>query len=259
MTDGHRPRLGIVMPDDPIASELHSPSIWLAGRGRTDVDALTLLSPMCGGHFEDDLLATGDIERIGPVGRELAAQGCDAVIWACTSGSFIGGLDWAKRQRDDLARSADRPASSTTLAFIAALKALGATRAHLLGAYPEPVTSAFVKCLRAAGVSVGQSRALGAPDGPHSFMLPLGDLLAEFAASLPQGERDVPILIPDTAINTLDRIEAFEEMTGRVVLTANQVTLWHGLGLVGADTRIAGAGALMALDPAPESHAQETT
>lgn len=119
------PKLGIILPDDPIESEMHRLDRWLAERGREDVTAATLLSTGIGGHFEADLFATGDLEVIAPVGRELAEQGCGAVIWACTSASFIGGLDWAERQAAGLADAIGVPSSSTTLAFIAALEALG--------------------------------------------------------------------------------------------------------------------------------------
>jgi maleate cis-trans isomerase len=68
--------------------------------------------------------------------RELAARGCDAVIWACTSGSFIGGLGWAKSQQRSLEEAAGVKSTSTTLAFLAALEHRGNCKVHVLGAYP---------------------------------------------------------------------------------------------------------------------------
>src|SRR5690606_33564963 len=117
------PKLGIILPDDPIESEMHRLDKWLTARQRDDVTALTLLSKMTGGHFEADLYQTGDTAVIGPVARQLAAEGCDAIVWACTSGSFIGGLSWARAQAAAVSKTAARPATSTTLAFIAALQA----------------------------------------------------------------------------------------------------------------------------------------
>ncbi|UUP19832.1 maleate cis-trans isomerase family protein [Nitratireductor thuwali] len=240
-----RPKLGIILPDDPIASEMHRLDSWLAARGRDDVTALTLLSRIEGGHLEDILFKAGDAEVIGPVAGELAALGCDAIVWACTSGSFIGGLSWAQAQASALAVIAARPVTSTSLAFIAALNALQLDRVHLLGAYPEPVTQAFKACLASAGISVERWQALDSPDGPSSFRLSLVDEVDRFAGSLP-ARGDEPILIPDTAINSLDLVEDLERRTGRTVLTANQVSLWHGLSLLGVGTAISGAGRLLA-------------
>jgi maleate isomerase len=61
---------------------------------------------------------------------------------------------------------------------------------------------------------------------------------------------DVPsggaLLVPDTAMPTLDLIAPLERRLGRPVLTANQVTLWQGLKLGGATTRVPGLGRLFA-------------
>jgi maleate isomerase len=239
------PKLGIILPDDPIDSEMHRLDVWLEASGRRDVTARTLLSKITGGHVEADLHRTGSLDVIGPVGRQLAAEGCDAVVWACTSGSFIGGLDWAKAQAASLADAAGRPATSTTLAFIAALDFLEIRRVHVLGAYPEPVTRIFVTCLGDAGIAVERWCSLGSPDGPSSFSLSLIGEIDRFAEALPREDK-APILVPDTAINSLDLIDSLERRTGRMMLAANQVSLWHGLSLLGIAPAMPGLGRLFA-------------
>jgi maleate isomerase len=236
-------KLGIVFPKDPIPSEMHRLDRWLASRGCSDVTASTRFTEVLGGHNEPDLRAMGAPEAILPAGKALAGDGCGAVIWACTSASFIGGLDWARDQADALARATGLPSSSTTLAFIDALGSLEAPRAHLLAAYPDDVAAAFVGCLEAAGVAVGERRALGAPDGASSYRLDLAGEAARFAAALP--DDGAPILVPDTAIDSLDRVTSLERNCGRCVLTANQVTLWAGLRLLGRRAAIEGAGRLL--------------
>lgn len=239
-----KPVLGIILPDDPIDSEMHHLGDWLARHGRADVDASTMLSKATGGHFEDDLFATGDLEVIEPCARALVDRGCGVIVWACTSGSFIGGLDWARKQAESLQKAGGVPATSTTLAFIAAIQSLGQSRVHLLGAYPEPVTQALMRCLGEAGIAVEQWCALGTPDGPASFHLDLRAEVQRFADTLAD-DAAIPILIPDTAINSLDFVEILEETTGRTVLAANQVSLWHGLRLLGVDDAVPGAGHLL--------------
>ena len=41
------------------------------------------------------------------------------------------------------------------------------------------------------------------------------------------------VLVPDTAMHTLAWLESLEQVAGLPVLTANQVTVWEGLSLLG--------------------------
>jgi maleate cis-trans isomerase len=107
------------------------------------------------------------------------------------------------------------------------------------------VTRAFVTCLGDAGITVDHWCALGSPDGPSSFRLSLAEEVERFAATLPQND-DAPILVPDTAINSLDLIDSLERRTGHPVLAANQVSLWHGLSLLGLAPAMPGMGRLFA-------------
>ncbi len=61
-------------------------------------------------------------------------------------------------------------------------------------------------------------------------------------------DRDRPdadaLLVPDTAMRTLALIELLERRLGKPVLTANQVTVWEGLRLVGVTPTVPGLGTL---------------
>src|SRR3546814_3756787 len=57
------------------------------------------------------------------------------------------------------------------------------------------------------------------------------------AADHPDAEA---VLVPDTAMHTLAVIDRLEAAVGKPVLTANQVTVWKGLQLVGAAPAIPG-------------------
>jgi maleate cis-trans isomerase len=52
------------------------------------------------------------------------------------------------------------------------------------------------------------------------------------------------LLIPDTALPSLDLVDHLEAMCGRPVLTANQVTLWMALDLASHPLTVAGFGRL---------------
>jgi maleate isomerase len=192
-------------------------------------------------HATADLFQAGDIAHLGPPARELAEAGCTAIVWACTSGSFIGGLDWARAQAAELKRITGRPATSTSLAILAAAEHIGAERIDLLGTYPEDVTLVLKKLLEDGGLVVQTCVALNAPTGKDTFALDLRAAARRLAG--PSFGRN-PVVIPDTAANSLDLLEDLEAILDRPVLTAVQVSLWHGLVLMGVKPVARNAGLL---------------
>src|SRR5262245_63850773 len=79
-------------------------------------------------HRVDALLDLGSTARLADGADELRPHAPDAVIWACTSGSFVFGWDGAKTQAGEVADRLERPASSTSIAFANAIRALGVRR-----------------------------------------------------------------------------------------------------------------------------------
>lgn len=181
-------------------------------------------------HFPANMRSTASLENLLQAARVMSPLRPDAMMWACTSGSFISGLAHAKRQVDAMQELLDCPASSTSLAFIAALHHLDRQRISVLGSYPEETTTAFTRFMTEADMEVCDYCALDTPSGPHAALL--GDeRLLEAARSLDVPE-DAVVLVPDTAMPTIHLIPTLERVTNRTVLTANQVSLWEGARLL---------------------------
>ncbi len=179
------------------------------------------------------LLQTARTEYIIEAAQRLLTLRVDAVLWACTSGSFIVGRAGAEAQVRALRAVTGKPATSTSLAFIDALTALEARRVAVLATYPEPAARAFAEFLGAFGVTVGSLSVLGAANGFDAARIGAERLkLILDSADL---EGIDAVLVPDTALPSLDVVESVEASAGRPVLTANQVTLWAALGLVRHD------------------------
>ncbi len=228
------PCLGILLPDDgPDDYEWHE----LGGEavpGEGALPAIAVGKVASDGHHEPGALtALGAVERLAPVGERLVRErGARAVVWACTSGSFIGGLAWARAQAAGLEARLGVPVTSTALAFREALEALGERRVDLLSPYPQDVTDRLVRFLgEDGGAEVARVEALDCPFAADSHRLDIVAAVAEFARAHPADDR--PLLVPDTAVNTLRRLEAMASAAGRPLLTANQVTLWAGLERLG--------------------------
>jgi maleate cis-trans isomerase len=185
-------------------------------------------------HRVDALLEMGSIHRLADALLELKQYQPDAVVWACTSASFIYGWDGARRQVEELSQISGLPASSTSFAFAHAVRALGLRRVAIAATYPEDVVQYFVRFLRAAGVEVTQASGQGIITAAEVGTLGRDQVL-ELAAAHDHPDAEA-ILLPDTALHTAGWLDDLERTVGKPVLTANQVTVWEGLRLVG-DTR----------------------
>lgn len=187
-------------------------------------------------HAPEHLSRTGGLEHLAMHAEVLARTNPDAAIWACTSGSFIDGLDHAEQQAATIAKITGVPASSTSLAFVAALKHMGISKVALLASYPEPAARAFKAFLGECGIEVADLVWLSAASGPAAANL--GRVRLMNAARQLKVPKDGAILVPDTAMPSMTLIEPLEDMFDTTVLTANQVSLWEAARLAeGACTR----------------------
>src|SRR5699024_6755007 len=168
-----------------------------------------------------------------------------AVMWACTSGSFVYGLEGAEQQAHQLASEAGVPAAITSQAFKPALEALEVKNVAVAASDPEPVATLLAEYLAAADVEI--SGISGGGIGPAAEV---GGLGSDRALDLVL-RRNEPaahaLRIPDTAMRTTELLPQLEAHAGKPVVTANQVTIWHGLRLSGAPTSNDQLGALFAM------------
>jgi maleate cis-trans isomerase len=197
-------------------------------------------------HRVDALLDLGSDERLAEGAREIAGDDPDVVLWACTSGSFVFGWDGAHAQARALAAASGRPASSTSLAFVRAVAALGLGRVAVAASYPADVAALFAAFLRRGGTDVVSMTSRGIVTAAEVGTVG-EDALAAMVRDADRPDADA-VLVPDTALHTLALLDDLEAAVGKPVLTANQVTVWEGLRLCGAAggaaTRACGLGVL---------------
>ena len=195
-------------------------------------------------HRVDALLDLGSTERLAEGARTLVAEHRpDSIMWACTSGSFVFGWQGAHDQVRELQARTGVPTSSTSLAFVEACRALSVERVSVAASYPRDVAEHFVAFLDRGGIAV---TALGS----HGIVTAaeVGTLGYEQVEAIATGA-DVSggaeaVLVPDTAMHSLQWIDGLEAAVGLPVLTANQVTVWQGLRLLGDVPRYETLGTL---------------
>ncbi|KAB8171104.1 decarboxylase [Streptomyces sp. 3MP-14] len=190
-------------------------------------------------HRVEALLEMGSVDRLTAVLGELTAPegaaggngtAVDAVVWACTSASFVFGHEGALEQVRRLSAAAGLPASSTSFAFARAVAALGVRRVAVAATYPDDVAGLFADFLKAAEIEVVATRGSGIITAAEVGTWGRDEVLrlAE-AGDDPEAEA---VLLPDTALHTAAWVAEVEETLGKPVLTANQVTVWEGLRLL---------------------------
>ncbi|CAM5375932.1 Decarboxylase OS=Streptomyces alboniger OX=132473 GN=CP975_12680 PE=4 SV=1 [Streptomyces alboniger] len=198
-------------------------------------------------HRVDALLEMGSPARLAAGVEELRLSGAEAVVWACTSGSFVFGWDGAHDQVRDLAVTAGLPASSTSFAFAHAVREVGAVRVAVAATYPDDVAGHFSAFLKSAGAEVVSVRGSGIITAAE-----VGTWGREQVLALARGG-DHPdaqaVLLPDTALHTAAHVRDLEAALGKPVLTANQVTVWEALRLAERRVNAPELGTLFTKEP----------
>ncbi|MGW1499590.1 maleate cis-trans isomerase family protein [Streptomyces mirabilis] len=198
-------------------------------------------------HRVDALREMGSAVRLSAGVEELRLSGAEAVVWACTSGSFVYGWEGAHEQVRALARAAGLPASSTSFAFAHAVREVGARRVAIAATYPQDVADLFAAFLREAGVEVVSSRASGIITAAEVGTLGEAEVL-ELARAGDHPDADA-VLLPDTALHTAAHLSALEKDLSKPVLTANQVTVWEALRLADRKVNAPTLGTLFTKEP----------
>lgn len=194
-------------------------------------------------HTVAAMRAVGEGDRLAAAAqRAIAEHQPSALMWACTSGSFLYGWTGAHDQVAALSEKFDLPVSSTSLAFAAACAELGIEKVAIAATYPEPVTVGFTEFLAGAGIEVLASTAHDIITASDAGVLD-GDGLFDMVGKSDSADAQA-ILIPDTALHTVAWLTDLERAHGKPVLTANQVTAWYGLRLTGTQVAAAAMGTL---------------
>lgn len=242
---GHRARLGLVYIASSIVMEpecyamapegvsIHTTRIPLDGKVSVEN-----LSGLAGGN--------ADMDRLLEATRLLASAPLNSIVFACTSGSFIGG-----RGYDDVivARMAgvarDIPVTTTTTALVAALRTLEARRVAVATPYTEAVTGRAVAYLEGHGFGVPAAGCLGLDeDVAIGFTAP--EVVEGLVRSLDRPDADA-IVIACTNLRTAAVIEDLEDSLGKPVISAIQASFWHGLRLAGFRDPVPHYGRLLRL------------
>ena len=161
--------------------------------------------------------------------QALSAVSPGVTAYACTSGSFVGGIAGERAMCEAMEQSGETPSLTTSGALLAALEELGARRIALVTPYTLSVTSALEDYLAEGGVTVTGRAYLGLTR--HIWKVPYRDVV-DMARQAVVGSADA-LFISCTNLPTYDVIPQLEAELRMPVLSANQVTMWAALQAIG--------------------------
>jgi len=174
--------------------------------------------------------ALSDEADVGRATKDVVQPGPLVVAYACTSGSFVHGLDGERRLREAMCASGAPAAVTTSGALLEALGALDVRRVAVATPYVADVTARLHDFLAEAGMAVVSSAHLGLD--ADIWKVPY-ETTARLIRDADSPDADV-IFVSCTNLPTYDLIAPLERELAKPVLTANQVTMWAAVRIAGA-------------------------
>ena len=163
----------------------------------------------------------------------LATAGVDVLVYGCTTGSLVGGVEWEERLVNGIEEETGVQTVSTSRAVVDALKELGADKVAVATPYTEDLNSlerAFLesyefKVVSMKGLSLVSNLEVGRTDLA---------IVEELVRSTTDGEDT--IFVSCTNLPTISLIERLEGDLQKPIVTSNQASMWaaiRGSGIAG--------------------------
>lgn len=168
-------------------------------------------------------------ETLGDAVRTINAIAPEVVAYACTSGSFVGGVAGERAMCEAMTRAGAVPSVTTSGALLEALRELGVRRLALVTPYTVSVTLALEEYLAEAGITVTGRAFMGLTR--HIWKVPYRDVV-DMARRAVRAPADA-LFISCTNLPTYDVIPQLEAELRMPVISANQVTMWAALRHLG--------------------------
>ena len=169
----------------------------------------------------------------------------DVVAYACTSGTFIKGLEWERNLVKKIEKIVGCPAITTSSAMIEALKVLKISSVALATPYIDSVNVEEKKFLEENGLRVPIFKGLQIIEAePLRTQTP--EAIYQLTAGL-DNDKVNGFFISCTNLRSMEIIEKLETDLGKPVTSSTQATLWRILHSINYRQRIAGYGRLLRL------------
>ena len=232
---GWRQRIGLILPSSNTTME---PEIYeMAPEGVSIHTARMRLREVRAGALRE---MAEDAEGAAEL---LPTAGVNLILYGCTTGSLLGGVDWEKELMEKIQGGGEAPSFSTATAVVEALRELGAERIVVATPYIEELNDLERRFLESQGFEVLKMRGLGLVSNLKIGREPPSTAYC-LAREVFRSEADA-VFISCTNFRTIEIIEVLEADLGRPVVTSNQASMWKALKMGGVGENIFGYGRLL--------------
>ena len=159
----------------------------------------------------------------------LATADVDVIIYGCTTGSLVGGVEWEEELRERIEGETGVETLTTAGAVVEALRALGVKRVCVATPYIRELDELEARFLGEQGFEVLAIRGLGLRRNTEIGGLP--PWTAYRLAREAYREEADGVFISCTNFRTIEVIEPLERELGKPVVTSNQASMWAALRL----------------------------
>ena len=248
--NGWRGRIGIIIPSANINME---PEFYrMAPEGVSTHASRMMLSALT---VEGLLEMTKQAERAA---LELKSAAVDLLVYGCTSGGFIKGLEHDREVMAELEEKTSIPTITTVTAVLEVFKLLGVKKISVASPYGDEINTKLRNVLEENRFEVVALQGLGL--GERKAVFPLSDLeISSLGIQAPhvayrlvkQAQKAGPeadaYFIPCTNFRTAEIISQLEDDIGKPVISANQATLAVALRRLGIKKAVQGYGSVFDL------------
>ena len=228
---GWRARIGLIVPSSNTTME---PEFWrMAPEGVSVHTSRVRLSEVTPEALR--LMASEAVRAA----EELATADVNVIVYGCTSGSLLEGVEWEERLRREIRERAGVEAITTAQAVVEALRALGIRRVAVATPYIDEINSRERSFLERSGFSVIRIRGLGIVRNTDIGRQPpwVAYRLAKEVAR-EAGRSADGVFISCTNFRTIEVIEPLESELQLPVVSSNTASMWLALRTLGIRDRL---------------------
>jgi maleate cis-trans isomerase len=187
-----------------------------------------------------EMLEGNGLERAADL---LAWADVDVVVFACTTGSLVHGIGWDRELIGRIERAGGRPATTTTTAVLAALRAVGAASLAIATPYMDALNRIERAFFEESGFCVAAITGLACATDAEIGRLDPEDAVA-LVERVDSPDADA-IFVSCTNFHCLPAVDSLERRFGKPVVTSNQAGAWAALRRIGVEDAIPGYGRLL--------------
>lgn len=232
---GWRSKIGIIIPSVNITMEQE---MWRMAIKGVSIHTSRMLAIGCS---VDNLKAQD--AYLETCAEELGTAPLDIIVFGCTSGSFLGGLEWEKKICQRITEISNCKAITTTGAVLSALKFFGKKNLTIVSPYVSEVSTLESQFFSQHGYDIVSEKNFGFDKGIDILsMHPETTYRIARNAVVPETEI---LFISCTNLRTIENLEILERDLGIPVISSNQCSMWAALRATNVGQKIDGWGSLL--------------